>query len=373
MRRPLPNFRAQTLVMDEVLARVLSHYGLGQPETVQPVEGGLVDENWIVETGRGRYFLKRHHPARSEPGRVRAQHALIAHLQRSGFPAPNVLITSARDSLLILEGRVYEVQDYINGDAYDPARHSHLEAAGSTLAHYHNLVEGFAPPALCTGELLYSPARLDLFLGRLCESWQVEQDPDLASVARELQFEAQRLATRFAGHGELSQRVIHGDYWAGNLLFEGDRVVGLVDYDKANWQPRLAELAEALIYFASARPGPFQHLVYPGFLQWEPFGGFLKAYATVFGLSQAEILSLPDIICAIWFSVSIKRLWQGVRTPYSPGHKNRRRVQPSRRPTEALAALREVLALVEWATVHAREIVEIARWCTSRPGSKAVS
>jgi homoserine kinase type II len=272
-----------------------------------------------------------------------------------------------------LEGRVYEVQDYINGEPYDPDRPSHLEAAGLTLAHYHTLVEGFAPPALCTRGLLYSPTRVDFFLERLCESWQVEQEPDLAKVARRLRHEAHRLAARFARHGGLPHRVIHGDYWAGNLLFETDRVIGLVDYDKANWQPRLAELAEVLIYFSSARPGPFQHLVYPGFLQWEPFTCFLKAYTTASDVNQAEILALPDIICAIWFSVSIKRLWQGVRSRYSPGRKEQQRVPPPRRPREALAALQEALDLVEWATVHAQQMVEIARQCTGRGVATAVS
>jgi Ser/Thr protein kinase RdoA (MazF antagonist) len=189
----------------------------------------------------------------------------------------------------------------------------------------------------------------------------VEQDPDLASVARQLRLKADRLAARFAGYEGLPYRVIHGDYWAGNLLFEGDRVIGVVDYDKTSWQPRLAEVAEGLVYFASRHPGHFQHLVYPGFLQWEPFGRFLRAYATVTGLSEAEIVALPDTICSLWFSVSIKRLWQGLRARYSPGLEDWLQDQPPRRPAEALAALQEVLVLVEWAMVHARQMVEIAQ------------
>lgn len=342
--------------MDELLARVLSHYGLGQAASVQPVEEGLVDDNWIVETNRGRYFLKRHHPARSQPDRIRAQHALVAWLWAAGFPAPNILGTLAGDSLLILDGRAYELQDYIDGEVCDPGRPAHLEAAGAALARYHILVEGFAPPALCTGKPLYTPVQIDLFLGRLCESWQVEQD-----LARRLQLEADRLAARFAGYGGLPHRVIHGDYWAGNLLLDGDRVVAVVDYDKASWQPRLVELAEALVYFASDRPGHLQHLVYPGFLQWEPFGHFLRAYRAEAELSEAEILALPDTICSLWFSVSIKRLWQGVRTRYSPGLEGQLLGKPPPSPLESLAALQEVLALVDWAAVHARQMIEIAR------------
>lgn len=348
-------------MIDEALARVLSHYDLGQPETVQPVKGGLVDDNWVIGTGCGRYFLKRHHPVRSDPDRLRAQHALVRRLRAAGFPAPNIQLAHSGESLLILDGRAYELQDYIDGDAYDPGRPSHLEAAGATLARYHMLLEGFAPPALCSREPLYTPVQLHLYLACLCESWRVVQDPDLALIARQLWLKADRLAARFAGYEGLPYRVIHGDYWAGNLLFEGDRVIGVLDYDKTSWQPRLAELAEGLVYFASARPGHFRHLVYPGFLRWEPFGRFLRAYATAGDLSEAEILALPDTLCLLWFSVSIKRLWQGLRTRYSPGREDRLQDQPPCRPAEALVALQEVLALVEWAMVHSRQMVEIAQ------------
>jgi Ser/Thr protein kinase RdoA (MazF antagonist) len=190
MRQPLLNFRAKIWAMDEVLAQVLSHYGLGQPEIVHPVEGGLVDDNWVVGTSQGRYFLKRHHQARSEPDQLRAQHALIGRLRTAGFPAPNILCTRAGDSLLILDDRAYELQDYIYGQFYDPDRPSHLEAASTTLALYHTLVEGFAPPALCSREPLYTPAQLDRYLARLCESWRVAHHPDLVPIARQLQFQA---------------------------------------------------------------------------------------------------------------------------------------------------------------------------------------
>jgi Ser/Thr protein kinase RdoA (MazF antagonist) len=144
-------------------------------------------------------------------------------------------------------------------------------------------------------------------------------------------------------------------------LFDGDRIVGVVDYDKTSWQPRLAELAEGLVYFASARPGHLEHLVYPGFLRWDLFGCFLRGYATAARVSKSEIQALPDTISRLWFSVSIKRLWQGLRTRYSPGLEKRLRGHAPHRPPEALAALQEVVALVEWATEHAPQMVEIAQ------------
>jgi homoserine kinase type II len=334
---------------EEQLSRVLDHYDLGGLNAVRRIERGFVDEVWRVDTDRGRYFLKRRHPRRRQSDcLVHAQHALIKWLQLAGFPAPTLVPTSSSETFLILEGELYEVEEYIDGKPYDHDRPEHLEAAAGTLGRYHLCVEGFAPSALRQRGRLYSPANSREILSHLGVAWQFDRDPALMQLARQLERQVDDLEDRFARHGDLPYLVIHGDYYAGNLLFEGARVVGVVDYDKANWQPRVAELAEALIYFASPRPGHLKHLVYPGFLDREPFFRFLQNYACVVNLEGIEMGALPDYIGCIWLSMSLRRLLERER----------------HRPAEALEALQEVLALGTWASVDALQMVEIARAAT---------
>jgi homoserine kinase type II len=347
--------------MEEVLARVLRHYALGQPRAAQKIERGFVDENWIVDTDKGRCFVKRHHPIRSQPSVIRAQHALVQRLRRAGFPAPHILTTENDSTFLLLGGRLYEVQDYIQGEPYASEQPQHLEAAAETLGRYHTLVEGFAPRPLRGRKPLYCPDSLDAMLSRMWEGWQIEQDTVLIEIGREMKARAAMMAALFARHGALPQLIIHGDYWAGNLLLWGGRVVGVVDYDKASWQPRVAELAEALIYFASSRPGHLEYVAYPGFLRWEPLARFLQAYTRSADLVEAEIEALPTYVSYIWFLVSLKRLLEGVRTRYSPGLIDRLPMVSLQRPSHAAAALEEVLMLTDWAAANACQMGEVAR------------
>ena len=326
------------------MARVLSSFGLGAPVAIRRIERGYVDQNWIAETESGRYFVKRRHPRRRQPEQIiRAQHNLIAHLRGSGFPAPNLLRTSTGQSFLMLDGELYEVADAIEGDPFDHGRPEHLLAAARMLGRYHLAVEGFRPPALAQQGPLYSPRNARADLTRLLEAWQAHSDPDLGPLAQELEAQANGLAERFGAHGVLPHLVIHGDYYSGNLLFRRDRIAGVVDYDKASWQPRVAELAESLIYFSSPRPGYLQHLVYPGVLEWEPFDLFLQGYMQVIVLDDAETESLPDYISCIWFMFSLRRLLEN---------------HPDRPPV-ASAALHEVLELGKWAQAHASRMVGV--------------
>ena len=323
---------------------VLCHYPLGELTHAHCLEQGFVNENWVVTTTRGRFFLKRRHPDLRQPRLIRTQHQLMEHLRGLRFPAPRIVPTLTGQTFLTLDDEWFEIQEHIDGEPYDHDRPAHLEEAAVTLGRYHKSVVGFAPQVLRRLGDLYTPPVITATLNSLVQAWQIGDDAELADKARKLESEVSRLSARFAAHGVLGQLVIHGDYYAGNLIFRGDRIVGVVDYDRARWHPRVAELAEALIYFASPRPGHMEHIVYPGFLSWEPFSRFLEYYAMTRPPENEDIRALPDYVSGIWFSWSLRRL-----------------LEKGSRPTHAVEALQEVLSLADWARANADQMIEATR------------
>ena len=194
------------------------------------------------------------------------------------------------------------------------------------------------------------PAILRTTLTDLSEAWGLDRDPNLAQIAGQLEAHALDLAARLAGRSALPHLVIHGDYYGGNLLFDGDRIVGVVDYDKARWQPRVVELAEALIYFTTERPGHLKHIVYSGTLDLGVIHQFLAAYTDMVSLSEPEIHALPHLIRMIWLCASL-----------NPP------LEPLMSPEAAPQAVPEVLALAGWAQTHASDIVEIGLAAQKNP------
>ncbi|MBC8447049.1 MAG: phosphotransferase [Chloroflexi bacterium] len=133
------------------LERVLEAYALGQLRALRRAESGYVNDNWIVETGRGRYFLKHRHPGLCRPDVIRAQHALVAWLRQAGFPAPTLVSTARGETLLLLDGECYEVQGYIEGHLYGHDRSAHLAEAAATLGRYHDDSLGHVEAARALG------------------------------------------------------------------------------------------------------------------------------------------------------------------------------------------------------------------------------
>jgi homoserine kinase type II len=356
--------------MIDLIRKVSGHYDLGELRTAQRVGRGFVNENWILETTSGRYFLKRRHPDLRNPTIVCAQHALNKHLRQSGFPAPAILPSKSGETLLVLNSEYFEIQEYIEGSPYQDTNEAHFQAAALTLGFYHACIHGFTPHPHCDLGALYSPPIVDDNLTSLTDLLELERDPALIPVLQQLESHAADLALHFSKHHELPCLFIHGDYHVGNLLFQGDRIVGVVDYDKACWQPRVVELAEALIHFAAPCPGHFKHLVYPGFLDWDKFATFLRYYSYGVGLdeedpirlawipqldtgkervvsckdiflSEKEACALPDYIRCIWLSVSLKRL-----------------MEKESKPAAVSEELRELLDLADWSAVNGQQMIE---------------
>jgi homoserine kinase type II len=141
----------------------------------------------------------------------------------------------------------------------------------------------------------------------------------------------------------LPQLVIHGDYHGGNLLFKGNEVIGVVDFDLAHVCTRATEVAEALIAFATDHRLNLRHIVYPGALDLERAHRFLVAYCDEAHLSDAEIGALPDLIRTIWLCAAL-----------DPP------LEPLLKLEAAPQALPEVMTLAEWARIHREALIELA-------------
>lgn len=326
----------------ERLADVLAHYDLGMLRAHKRIEQGYVSEIWAVETTGGRYVVKRRHPALSEPCLIRGQHALVRHLCAARFPAPHIVATVRGATFVELDQEIYEVHKYVSGVLCDPARPAHRETAARTLGWYHRAVEGFDHPALHRDRERYGTGALDRISSALQGAWEAGWTPGLDRLYQALCWHADDLRAQYKGFGHLRELIIHGDYYAENLILKGNAIAAVVDYDLAHWCARALELAEALIYFAREPTSRFRYIVYPGVLDLSLIGQFLASYSDLVDLSVAEVCALPHLIRVIWLCASLDPPLRSLISAEA-----------------ALQAVPEVLALADWAVAHTSEIVEI--------------
>jgi Ser/Thr protein kinase RdoA (MazF antagonist) len=277
------------------LAKVCSRFEIGVIESVREFRRGSGRApKVLIQTDRGRYLLKRRAATEQTPARVAFAHAIQLHLAQRKFPLPRLVGTRTDHStMLVLHNHVYELFEFIDGDPYDSSLDAAADA-GRALGLYHILLTTFHSPQLARiGATFHNSAglfpQLELIAGRLDSS----ADRAILASLRDRYAVASRHVEEH-GFAAWPRQIIHGDWHPGNMLFRGNRIAAVIDYDTARRAPRAIDIANGALQFSITMTGrdPGE---WPDTLDESRFKRFCRGYETVKDcvISLAELGALP--------------------------------------------------------------------------------
>lgn len=285
------------------LAVVLSHYDLGVIESAKEfARGSRRSPKLRLRTADGRYLLKRRAHGRDKPARVTFAHTLLWHLRQKGFPVPELLYTrDTGESMLIHEGLVYELFEYVAGEHYD-ASLEQTAHAGKTLARFHRAVADFQaawqPPAGGYHDSLAVRAGLNSIPTTISSHDSVSgHEAELLALTQELheRYDEAAEAVNRLGFGRWEGWIIHGDWHPGNMAFRGNQVAVVLDFDAVRRSPTVVDVANGMLQFSILWGGgdPDQ---WPEFFDQARMRRFLMGYATRVRLARSQRRSIPHLM-----------------------------------------------------------------------------
>lgn len=287
--------------------RALRSYDLGTLRSVKPASHGAVNETAFAETSAGKYVVRRNQRKLGRTS-LELRHRLLAWLRARGFPAPRLVPAHGGETVVEVDGRLYEVFPFIDGDEFNADRPAHLSGTGSILARYHSAIEGFPDPPPSEGPR-YTPGSLMGLTERLMQrdvmgelteplSWYDRRAVDL------------RRALPDTAYAALPHVLIHGDLHRDNLIFRGDSVAALIDFDQVTVDARIVDVADALVDLAvgDAPPDWFPWGVYAGPLDSQRAHLLMEGYTMMVPLTPAEQTALPVLIEVIWMQGNLRRV-----------------------------------------------------------------
>jgi homoserine kinase type II len=209
------------------LAELAALWPLGGWASVGLVPAGK-NEHLRVTAADGTYYLRRSY--RSKPREELAgQLQLMRLLRDRGFPAPELIPACTGKDYTELSGRLWIATRGVEGTAFDDGSAAHVRALGRTLARYHRIVAGLpakvAEPAVLT---------------ELRTRGESEEDPQLRARTMHVVERLTRLLP------DLPRVIVHGGARRGSLVFAGDEVVGVLDFDSSHPDVRVLDLAVAV-------------------------------------------------------------------------------------------------------------------------------
>jgi homoserine kinase type II len=268
------------------LAELAGLWPLGGWISITPVTGGK-NEHLRVAAADGIHYLRRSY--RTKPrDELTGQLRLMRLLRDRGFPAPEVVPTCTGADYVELSGRLWIATRGVEGTPFDDGSREHVRALGRTLARYHRVVAD--QPAVVAEPAVLSELR----------SRGSERDMEPALRTR-----TAHVVNRLTGLlPDLPRVVVHGGARRGSLVFAGDQVVGVLDFDSAHPDVRVLDLAVAVhdVGKVYTRLGEADHKVA---LDRDRGTDLLVAYSRDARPTAAEVEALPLLLEA-------KRLKRGL-------------------------------------------------------------
>lgn len=278
----------------ELLEAVCDAYGLGSVDGVVDL-GGSSCLNVLVRDGRRRYVVRVYRPyvtAARLDDLQRARRELAA----GGVPCSDLVPTQDGQPWIGLNGRLVEVERYIEHDDAGMASWERLETALPMLGHIHTILQGIATGPDGKRPVFANHIESYVVLARTYRGTQRIRGWASSSAELHLARTAEELAHLVATAEQdlrvssLPRQLVHGDFWDNNVFFRSGRVVHITDFDFMGERARIDDLALTL-YFTSLKyaqnPVSDDHLV--------RLGRLVDAYDSGLAdhLSSAERAALP--------------------------------------------------------------------------------
>jgi Ser/Thr protein kinase RdoA (MazF antagonist) len=232
------------------LAKVIAQfYDLGDVSAPEPVAAAHQRRHrkLIVETSRGKFLVKTYKRDPYVLDALRFQHRLSDHLHEHQLPVAK--IQEARNGKRIVEVDTWaiELQEFVEGTPMHVSSET-LEVSAHALGRFHRVCHDFPRPERDARMWRFSQVPRSN-LAQLYAAAQREGDsPALTSdcnaialflhdANKELNYEARN---------QFETGLIHGDWHGGNLIFQKDKLMAIVDLEFAGDGCYLEDLSYAI-------------------------------------------------------------------------------------------------------------------------------
>jgi len=204
-----------TTVTRAQLGTWLQHYTVGTLEGLEGIAAGIENTNYFVTTSQGRYVLTLFEKltARELPFYLE----LMDHLARHGVPSARPVRNRAGAFLGELNGKPAALVGFLPGKDVASPTPDHCARAGAALAAIHLAGRSYAGR-------MDNPRGPQWWRSVMPEIRPFLGDGDARLLEDEVRFHTD---DRFR---DLPGGAIHADLFRDNVLFEGDRVSGVIDF-----------------------------------------------------------------------------------------------------------------------------------------------
>jgi len=224
--------------------RVAELYDLGEVKSWKYVSGGLINYNFHIKTDKGDFIVRRLGYSLSNPywkRQKRLEYSLVSYLHKKDFPymIPDFMKNNRGKYISSIGKDIFEVYPRIPGEKVKKLNDNQLKEVAKASAIFHRSVKGYSRwPKEDDSEWIltyYKKIR------------KLKPDSKVNRIARENVDFFESILKRIISMDLNDDLVIgHKDMHTNNLLFDGDKLVGILDFENLGTVSRIHDISYIL-------------------------------------------------------------------------------------------------------------------------------
>lgn len=278
---------------------VNKQYDLGQNISIEPIIHNGWNHGFRIEAESGTFFLRKyrrginHNVARSEA-------PLVDFLSKSGLPVPGVIRNTIGELVSFTEeGDPFFLQTFVEGLCISNPTELNLQQmtnGANTLARFHLFGQEYKQ--VIDNKIDIDVSEYSFSRKAASDTWEsisalIREKQEMDGVdSQVLQVASMKLEEIDSINevsvnevlGRLPKSLIHGDFITRNLIFKGDIVAAIIDWEGVRYQQRVWDLVKAVCSFSRVQNTE----IFNTPLDVEKAKRFISAYEEINSLTYEE-------------------------------------------------------------------------------------
>ncbi|MDE2342514.1 MAG: homoserine kinase [Betaproteobacteria bacterium] len=217
-----------TPVSHDDLSAWLTRYDVGQLLEQNAIAAGIENTNYFVTTTQGRFVLTLFE--KLQPSELPYYLGLMDHLARRGIPCPRPIPDQNGQFFDMLCGKPASLVTRLSGQSQMSPGAAHCAVFGDLVATLHKEAADYAGS-------LHNPRGPAWWVATAARVRPFLNEQQNALLDRELAYQSLHRSD------DLPRGAIHADLFRDNVLFDGERVGGVIDFYFAGTDAWLYDLA----------------------------------------------------------------------------------------------------------------------------------
>ncbi len=225
-------------------------FGIDQITAFSPMDGGLENTSYCVETSAARYVLTLWDQKSLKQATDLAK--LLVYMTDQGIRTSPVVVPPKEAIVLLHDEKPVMLKGYVDGDVTADLTGTHLVQLGEEMARLHKIpAPSYLPQQFPYGRSHF-PEVTDSQLGHAYVEWLSEKNKYLQKRIPK----------------QLPMALIHGDVFFDNVIVQGDQLMAIIDFEEACHYWRCFDLGMAMV--GACRDGKG--------ISFEKAGRFIRGY-----------------------------------------------------------------------------------------------